>query len=1222
MKQLFITILCYLFLFNNVLASLFISELYPNTLDDKNLEYIELTNSLSSNMSLSWFYLQDKSEKKYIFWSWNILKQDENIKFYRSETKIILNNSDEEVYLYDNFWNLINSFFYEDSEKWIVLTSPPTPLLIVEESNSWSLDESFLTWKIDSNSWKLIDLWTWIIDNIWDWTWILLEIPDIEIEVQSWLEYLTWNIWECKKEDCKVNLTVKKIFTWSFLEKNYECLWNFWTWAMYSTWTEIKFNPGYVDYWSWIFDIVIQIYEKWNLTNFKTWSIVVENLILPPIQLPVSEMTNSWSIDLEYWTWEIDSGSWFIWKEKLDFLVPELIYNFQNPTYFTSKEKKLLVYNCDSKKEECKINLDLRDSFSWSFNESDFNCIIDFWFWSWNLTWEENKCNPNTIIIPIWIYDFNFKIESKIDSLNFSTWWFEVINNWFIKKTSPPAPLLEGEGRNSWWWSNISIKKVKVIEKIYIQKPKIIIQSWLDENNLCKNEECSINLNYIKNNSKEECLWDFWGWIFKTHDTDKKCNPWYVKYPIWDFEVKLKVYQDDMEYNYNENILKFENLSHPDSLPLQVWPGAFLKERENMEGILLEKIINEEIEFDLSKLNQVKIHKVMPNPTWTDNVEYIELINNSREIVNLKWCGLDDILDWWSKTYIFKTGNYIFPWKTKKYYKSETKLNLNNNIDEVNFYCWENKIDNLTWNFWVRSWYYLSHERVDIVNAKVEVIEVIDWDTIKIKFLDSGIIEILRLIWVDTPETKHPFKDVEKYWVESSNFTKKELLWKKVYLEIDKNNFRDKYSRLLGFVFLDWENFNKKLIEYGYWRSYLQYDFKYFLDFEKAEKLAKKQKVWIWGEKKLKEKLIVKEDKFKEKIIEKPILLDENNNWIPDEFEEFMLIKNINTNENFMWNLDEIIDINLLIDEEKSKLKYRDFVINSFYVSVSKLKSWLKISWKTLPNTDIFIELINNNLSSLDLIIPRTFADQIYTTKTDKDWNYIFLITDISSWKYQIETKVIDSYWNRFQIKKQKSFELGSEYIIEMSSYSSKKMYKHMLKYSDEVALENNLLLLPIISIQWQLWTKKIVWNNIYCFDTCNINFDWSKSTWDIEKYIWDFWNWESYEWKNPKYVKYEKLWNYNVDLTIIWKNWEKKQEIINIFFTKSVKKSKKTKSTKNDKNKNVLISVTNANSDIDNEYFISEIEKENNNWNLYFFLIILLSLILVFFLMKREKLI
>ena len=53
-------------------------------------------------------------------------------------------------------------------------------------------------------------------------------------------------------------------------------------------------------------------------------------------------------------------------------------------------------------------------------------------------------------------------------------------------------------------------------------------------------------------------------------------------------------------------------------------------------------------------------------------------------------------------------------------------------------------------------------------------------DTIKIQFIDSSKIETFRLIWVDTPETKHPNKEVEKYWIDAYEFVLKELKWKEI----------------------------------------------------------------------------------------------------------------------------------------------------------------------------------------------------------------------------------------------------------------------------------------------------------------------------------------------------------------------------------------------------------------------------------------------------------
>jgi len=97
-------VLLYTFSINTIFANVYFSEIMPNTTDDKNLEYLELSNSWDSKQDISWYSIKDKSLKTFDFGYWEYLNAYEEKKYYRSTTKILLNNTNEELYLYDNNW--------------------------------------------------------------------------------------------------------------------------------------------------------------------------------------------------------------------------------------------------------------------------------------------------------------------------------------------------------------------------------------------------------------------------------------------------------------------------------------------------------------------------------------------------------------------------------------------------------------------------------------------------------------------------------------------------------------------------------------------------------------------------------------------------------------------------------------------------------------------------------------------------------------------------------------------------------------------------------------------------------------------------------------------------------------------------------------------------------------------------------------------------------------
>jgi len=136
------------------------------------------------------------------------------------------------------------------------------------------------------------------------------------------------------------------------------------------------------------------------------------------------------------------------------------------------------------------------------------------------------------------------------------------------------------------------------------------------------------------------------------------------------------------------------------------------------------------------------------------------------------------------------------------------------------------------------------------------VTRIIDGDTIEVSF--QGKTEKVRLIGVDTPETKHPDKPVQPYGPEAANFTEKQLAGKKIFLEKDVSE-RDKYGRLLAYVWLtdpaDFTEaqmrinmFNSRLLLAGYAQLMtIPPDVKYVDWFTKFQIEARQSKKGLWG---------------------------------------------------------------------------------------------------------------------------------------------------------------------------------------------------------------------------------------------------------------------------------------------------------------------------------------------------------------------------------------
>jgi micrococcal nuclease len=132
-----------------------------------------------------------------------------------------------------------------------------------------------------------------------------------------------------------------------------------------------------------------------------------------------------------------------------------------------------------------------------------------------------------------------------------------------------------------------------------------------------------------------------------------------------------------------------------------------------------------------------------------------------------------------------------------------------------------------------------------------EVVDHVDGDTLRVRIpnppLDLKTVETIRMLGVDTPETVHPHKPVERFGQEASDFTKERLLGTPVYLAFDWD-LRDQYGRLLAYVYTsEGHCFNATLIQEGYGHAYSSYTFQFIAEFKGLEQAARIGKRGLWG---------------------------------------------------------------------------------------------------------------------------------------------------------------------------------------------------------------------------------------------------------------------------------------------------------------------------------------------------------------------------------------
>lgn len=130
-------------------------------------------------------------------------------------------------------------------------------------------------------------------------------------------------------------------------------------------------------------------------------------------------------------------------------------------------------------------------------------------------------------------------------------------------------------------------------------------------------------------------------------------------------------------------------------------------------------------------------------------------------------------------------------------------------------------------------YFYVDNFTANAVYSQEEmqVKRAVDGDTLE---MYNG--ERIRMLGINTPE-KNEFG-----YQEAKDFTA-QLANKTVIAEYKE---KDKYGRILGYIFYNNQNFNKKLIEGGFAHIYFYDQDKYYSDFKKAEEIARNKQSGIW----------------------------------------------------------------------------------------------------------------------------------------------------------------------------------------------------------------------------------------------------------------------------------------------------------------------------------------------------------------------------------------
>ena len=129
----------------------------------------------------------------------------------------------------------------------------------------------------------------------------------------------------------------------------------------------------------------------------------------------------------------------------------------------------------------------------------------------------------------------------------------------------------------------------------------------------------------------------------------------------------------------------------------------------------------------------------------------------------------------------------------------------------------------------------------------VTLVSTTDGDTIRVLY--NGVDEPVRYLLIDTPETNHPRLGKQPFGPEAKERNRALVNSGKLTLEFDIGEKRDKYGRLLAYVYVDGKSVQETLIREGLARVAYAYppNIRHLTRYEEAQKEAQSKKAGFWA---------------------------------------------------------------------------------------------------------------------------------------------------------------------------------------------------------------------------------------------------------------------------------------------------------------------------------------------------------------------------------------